>query len=52
MSTKKKTPDENTNQASKDSPEESLKKLIENSKTKSEAYKKILKSLNINKNRD
>ncbi|MBE0638271.1 MAG: hypothetical protein IH598_07115 [Bacteroidales bacterium] len=31
---------------------ESLQKLIEEARTKSEAYKKILKSLNTNKNRD
>jgi len=31
--------------------EESLKRLIEEAKTKNEAYKKILKSLNINKNK-
>lgn len=39
----------------KDTPqttEESLKKLIDDARTKSEAYKKILKSLNTNKNRD
>lgn len=33
-------------------PEKSLQKLIEEARTKSEAYKKILKSLNTNKNRD
>lgn len=31
--------------------EQQLKKLLETSKTKSEAYKKILKSLNIHKNK-
>jgi len=31
--------------------EESLKRLIDDAKTKNEAYKKILKSLNINKNK-
>jgi len=35
----------------RDSPEESLNKLIEVSKLKTEAYKKILKSLNTNKNK-
>lgn len=34
------------------SPEESLQKLIDNARTKSEAYKKILNSLNTNKNID
>jgi len=31
--------------------EETLKRLIDDAKTKNEAYKKILKSLNINKNK-
>jgi hypothetical protein len=34
-----------------ETPEESLKRIIENAKLKNEAYKKILKSLNINKNK-
>ncbi len=34
-----------------ETPEESLKKLIEDAKLKNEAYKKILNSLNINKNK-
>lgn len=36
----------------RDYAEENLQKLIEEARTKSEAYKKILKSLNTNKNRD
>jgi phenylacetate-coenzyme A ligase PaaK-like adenylate-forming protein len=36
---------------SAESTEETLKKLIDDAKTKNEAYKKILKSLNINKNK-
>ncbi len=36
----------------RDVTEESLQKLIEEARIKSEAYKKILKSLNINKNKD
>jgi hypothetical protein len=35
-----------------ESPEAGLQRLIEESRTKSEAYRKILKSLNINKNKD
>jgi len=50
MPTKKKYKDQK-----KETPqttEESLQKLIDDARTKSEAYKKILKSLNTNKNRD
>lgn len=52
MSAKKKHTDQKNVKAREGNPEEILKKLIEDSKTKSEAYKKILKSLNINKNKD
>ena len=47
--TKKKKTDQ---EKERDVTEESLQKLIEEARTKSEAYKKILKSLNTNKNRD
>jgi hypothetical protein len=52
MSNKKKNPVEDKNNVGEETPEESLQKIIDNARTKSEAYKKILKSLNINKNRD
>ncbi len=39
------------NKGHAESTEETLKKLIDDAKTKNEAYKKILKSLNINKNK-
>lgn len=52
MSADKKQKVRKIEKALETNPEESLKKLIEDSKTKSEAYKKILKSLNINKNKD
>jgi len=52
MSAEKKHKEKSKTKDREENPEESLKKLIENSKTKSEAYKKILKSLNINKNGD
>jgi hypothetical protein len=52
MSADKNHKEKEIKRAREKNPEESLQKLIEDSKTKSEAYKKILKSLNINKNRD
>jgi len=50
---KSKNMDNNSDQEKDlDYTEKSLKKLLEEARTKSEAYKKILKSLNTNKNRD
>ncbi len=40
------------NESQEENPEAGLQRLIDESRTKSEAYKKILKSLNINKNKD
>jgi len=51
MKSKKTNKDVSKKGASTETTEESLKKLIEDAKTKNEAYKKILKSLNINKNK-
>ena len=52
MSNKKKYNEADKAKGGDETPEESLQKLIDNARTKSEAYKKILKSLNTNKNRD
>ena len=52
MSNKKKNIVGDKKKAEEETPEESLQKIIDNARTKSEAYKKILKSLNTNKNRD
>jgi len=52
MSNKKKYSEADKTKGVEETPEESLQKIIDNARTKSEAYKKILKSLNINKNRD
>ena len=52
MSGKKKNIVGEKNKAARETPEESLQKIIDNARTKSEAYKKILKSLNTNLNRD
>jgi len=51
MKSKDENKDVQTNEGLPESAEESLNKLIEDSKLKTEAYKKILKSLNTNKNK-
>ena len=52
MSNKKKYKEPDKDSEREETPEESLQKIIDNARTKSEAYKKILKSLNTNLNRD
>lgn len=52
MSDKRKIKEADKSQTVEETTEEVLQKIIDNARTKSEAYKKILKSLNINKNRD
>jgi len=52
MSNKKKDKVSEKPQTVEEISEESIQKLIDDTRTKSEAYKKILKSLSINKNRD
>ena len=51
MKSKKENKDVIKNGVPAETTEEALKRLIENAKLKNEAYKKILKSLNINKNK-
>ena len=51
MKANKKNKDEHENAGPAETTEECLKNLIEDAKLKNEAYKKILKSLNINKNK-
>ena len=51
MKSKKENKDVINNEGPAETTEEVLKRLIENAKLKNEAYKKILKSLNINKNK-
>ena len=51
MKANKENKDVSKNEGPAETMEEALNRLIENAKLKDAAYKKILKSLNINKNK-